>query len=150
MATSDWRLTDPRSSWLVYKLRHPYRLESCNASSPSKSHGFVTVCSLCSRFCRSRPCSRTGQSSSHYPAQLPADRYLRTIYTLRERGVLRSIENKLVDMWRFVYSPFFYLRSLPRSSLLAETVLAQPTAKRFPTFNRLQLQVTALTPSFVC
>jgi hypothetical protein len=119
----------------------------CNAPSPSETHDLVTV-SLCSRLSRACPCySRKCQSSSHHPAQLRADRCVRSIHTPRGRGILRSIHNKNVDMWRSVHSP-----SCPRSTLqgsFVETVLPQLIAKRSPTFNRLKLEVMAMPSSSV-
>jgi hypothetical protein len=70
----------------------------------SRSHGSVIV-SLCSCLCRACLCyCRQGQTSRHHHAQLYTDRRVRSIHTLRKCGILQSIVNKKLGLWRCVHS----------------------------------------------
>jgi hypothetical protein len=72
----------------------------------SRSHGSVIV-SLCARLCRACLCySCQGQTSRHHRAQPHTDRWVRSIHTLRKCGILQSIINNKLELWRCVHSVF--------------------------------------------
>jgi len=84
----------------------------------SRSHASVLV-SLCSRLRRACPCySRQDKTSRHHNAQLHRDRWVRSIHTPCKCGILQSIVNKKLGLWRCVHPLLSHFKHTLRQSCL--------------------------------